>query len=261
MSTYAKLADLPLEIESYELEPLELEVSSDFTRLTTVMRLRGGGQEGVGEDVTYDALDHVALQEAGPILPLAGTCTLDSFSARVGELDLFPAEPVRDVSRLYRRWAFESAALDLALRQAGRSLAEALGREARPVTFVMSLRLGKPPTIEPVRKPPRRVPDAALQARPDERLERRPDRGAGRHRRDRLGRLQGLLRGHGRGPAAGPGPLPPRRGGVSGGVDRGPGAHRRDPRGARAGTRTASPGTRRSTRSPTSSRCRSRPRW
>ena len=43
-----------------------------------------------------------------------------SFSEQIGGLDLFPAEPVRgDVSRLYRRWAFESAALDLALRQAG----------------------------------------------------------------------------------------------------------------------------------------------
>jgi L-alanine-DL-glutamate epimerase-like enolase superfamily enzyme len=40
----------------------------------------------------------------------------------------------------YRRWAFESAALDLALRQAGRSLDEVLGREYRPVRFVASTR-------------------------------------------------------------------------------------------------------------------------
>ncbi len=100
------------------------------------------GEEGIGEDVTYDALDHVALQEAGPVQELAGSWTIGSFCEHVGELDLFPAEPVRDVSRLYRRWAFEIAALDLALRQAGASLAQALGREARPVTFVVSLRLG-----------------------------------------------------------------------------------------------------------------------
>jgi hypothetical protein len=152
LSTYAKLAELPLEIESYDFEPLERDVSSDFTRLTTVMRLRGGGHEGVGEDATYDALDHVAQQEAGPMLPLAGSWTIDSFSAKIGELDLFPAPPVRDVSHLYRRWAYESAALDLALRQAGMSLVEALGRDAQPVTFVVSLRLGKPATIEPVRR-------------------------------------------------------------------------------------------------------------
>lgn len=152
MSTYARLAELPLEIGSYELEGLEREVSSEFTRLSTVIRLRGGGQEGAGEDVTYDALDHVALQEAGPVLPLAGGHTLDGFSRRLAELDLFPAEPVRGVSRLYRRWAFESAALDLALRQSGLSLARALARAPRPVRFVVSLRLGRPASIEPLRR-------------------------------------------------------------------------------------------------------------
>ena len=46
-----------------------------------------------------------------------------------------------DVSRDYRRWAFESAALDLALRQAGTNLAAALGREPQPLNFVNSMRL------------------------------------------------------------------------------------------------------------------------
>jgi L-alanine-DL-glutamate epimerase-like enolase superfamily enzyme len=63
------------------------------------------------------------------------------------------------VFRNYRRWAFESAALDLALRQAGRSLAEALGREPQPVTFVVSSRMGEPPTIEPVTHRLARYPD------------------------------------------------------------------------------------------------------
>jgi len=52
----------------------------------------------------------------------------------------------------YRRWAFESAALDLALRQAGRSLADAVVREPRPVTFVSSMRFGEPPSIEPLQQ-------------------------------------------------------------------------------------------------------------
>jgi hypothetical protein len=141
-------------------------VSSDFTRLSTVIRIRGGGHEGVGEDVTYDALDHVALQDAGPVQDLAGSWTIASFSEHVGGLDLFPAEPVRDVSRLYRRWAFESAALDLALRQAGTSLGQALGREPRPVTFVVSLRLGRPPTIDPVRRRLDRYPSLRFKLDP-----------------------------------------------------------------------------------------------
>jgi L-alanine-DL-glutamate epimerase-like enolase superfamily enzyme len=150
VSTFDLLADLPLTVERYELEGLEMDVSSDFTRVSTVLHMHGGGYEGLGEDVTYDALDHVALQDEGPVLDLRHTGTLGEFCERVGELDLFPAPPVRDVSRRYRRWAFESAALDLALQQAGTSLAEALGREARPVTFVVSLRLGEPASIEPV---------------------------------------------------------------------------------------------------------------
>jgi len=152
MPVFDRIADLPLEVDSYELEPLERDVSSDFTRLTTVIHMRGGGEEGVGEDVTYDALDHVAFQDAGPVLDLAGSHTIGSFCGLVGSLDLFPADPVRDVSRRYRRWAFESTALDLALRQAGESLASRLGREASPVTFVVSLRLGDPPTMDPIRR-------------------------------------------------------------------------------------------------------------
>ena len=150
LPTYDRIAELPIEIDGYELEALDRDVSSDFTRLSTVIRMRGGGQEGVGEDVTYDALDHVALQDAGPVQDFTGPRTLGELCELVEGLDLFPAEPVRDVSRLYRQWAFESAALDLALRQAGVSLADHLGRQARPVTFVVSLRLGDPPTIEPV---------------------------------------------------------------------------------------------------------------
>ena len=152
VATFELLAGLPLEIESYELEGLESEASSDFTRLSTVIHLKGAGHQGVGEDVTYDALDHVALQDAGPTQPLTGSFTLGEFCEKVAGLDLFPAEPERAVSRLYRRWAFDSAALDLALRQSGTSLAQALGREPRPLTFVVSLRLGSPPSMEPVLK-------------------------------------------------------------------------------------------------------------
>lgn len=166
MSTYDLLADLPVEIEDYALEGLEREVSSGFDRLSTVIHLRGGGEEGVGEDVTYEALDHIALQDAGPTQPLAGRHTLAGLGDRLAELDLFPTAPVRDVSRRYRRWAFESAALDLALRQAGRSLHEALRREPRPVTFVVSLRLGEPPSIDVVRRRLERYPELRFKLDP-----------------------------------------------------------------------------------------------
>jgi L-alanine-DL-glutamate epimerase-like enolase superfamily enzyme len=152
MSDWDRLRNLEVEIDDYALERLERDVSSDFTRVTTVITLRGGGQEGVGEDVVYDAEDHDAALAAGPALDLAGRRTLGELSDHLAELDLFPTQPPLrgEVSRLYRRYAYESAALDLALRQAGTSLAAALGREPRPLTYVVSLRLGEPPSLEPV---------------------------------------------------------------------------------------------------------------
>ena len=152
MALFDQLADLPIEVESYALEGLERDVSSDFTRLSTVIHLHGKGETGVGEDVVYDALDHIAFQDAGTPHDLTGPRTLREFCDLIHELDLFPAPPIREVSPLYRRWAFESAALDLALRQNGTSLHEHLKITPRPVTFVVSLRLGDPPTIDPVRK-------------------------------------------------------------------------------------------------------------
>jgi L-alanine-DL-glutamate epimerase-like enolase superfamily enzyme len=141
VSDWHRLRDLPLEIDDYALERLEQDVSSAFTRVSTVIRLRGGGEEGIGEDVVYDAEDHDAAQQAGPTLPLAGRHTLGSFSELLATLDLFPQPPLREVSPLYRRYAYESAALDLALRQAGVPFHEAVGREPKPLRFVCSTRL------------------------------------------------------------------------------------------------------------------------
>jgi len=144
MATFDLLANLPLEIEGYELRGLEYQTPG-FERLSTVIHLWGGGEDGLGEDVTYDALDHVALQDAGATLDLTGYATLGEFCELMGGLDTFPAVPQREVSRRYRRWAFESAALDLALRQAGTGIAKALRREPAPVEFVCSMRLAGGP--------------------------------------------------------------------------------------------------------------------
>src|SRR6478672_6175476 len=142
MASFDAIADLPLEIESCEFEGLEITLGS-FERLTTVVKLRGGGEEGIGEDVVYDGVDHVAQQSHGPPEGLAYSGTFAGFSEHLDPIDLFPAGPParEEPSRDYRRWAFESAALDLALRQGDTNLAAALGREPRPVNFVSSMRL------------------------------------------------------------------------------------------------------------------------
>jgi hypothetical protein len=151
-ATWESLATLPLVIEGYELERLERPFGPEFTRVTTIVRLRGESEEGMGEDVIYEAAEHDALHAFGPGLPLAGSWTMGSLAAHLDGLDLFPQPPAREPSRDYRRWAFESAALDLALRQAGEPLHAVVGREPTPVRFVASTRLGEPPSLEPVHK-------------------------------------------------------------------------------------------------------------
>jgi L-alanine-DL-glutamate epimerase-like enolase superfamily enzyme len=170
MSLYDPIASLPLRIDDYALEGLARTVSSGFERKSTIVVLRGQGEEGRGEDVTYEPEAHDAQQAQGPTLPLQGEWTFDEFSEHLATLDTFPGfEPQQPVYRTYRRWGFESAALDLALRQARTSLHELLGRTPEPVTFVVSSRMGDPPTIAPVQRRLAVYPDLRfkLDATPD----------------------------------------------------------------------------------------------
>ncbi len=154
---YDNLADLPLRVESLDADRRERDTSSGFTRATSVLSLAGDGAVGRGEDVTYDTEEHDPERWAELDLSLAGEYTLDSFSTLLDDLDLFPAPPDRESFRHYRRWAVESAALDLALRQAGTTLADRLGRSPDPVRFVASARLSRvdsddPPTADRVQR-------------------------------------------------------------------------------------------------------------
>jgi L-alanine-DL-glutamate epimerase-like enolase superfamily enzyme len=151
MALYDSVCDLPLVVEGYELDGHEYVVRADFTRKTTVIRLTGAGEEGLGEDVTYDGALQDAQQARGAVLLLAGEWTIEGFSRHLETVALFPEPPERHDYLDYRRWAFESAALDLALRQAGRSLGDVVGRDPRPVSFVASGGLGDPPSTARLR--------------------------------------------------------------------------------------------------------------
>ena len=144
MSTYERIAELPVEIDSYTMEGLSIKPSPEFERLTTVIQVLCDGLAGNGEDITYEGLDAIALQDAGPVHDLTGPRTIGEFCELIGSLDLFPSPPEREVSRLYRRWAFESAALDLALKQADTTLSRYLGLELKPLNFVASMGLRGP---------------------------------------------------------------------------------------------------------------------
>jgi hypothetical protein len=129
MSFWDSLAGLELRVDGYTLARRESATPSGWTRVTTVVELDGEGMAGVGEDVTYEAAFHDGVPAD---LMLAGTWRFGDFSIF---LDRFEG-----LAEGYRRWAFESAALDLALRQNGLGLGEALGRPEQPVRFVVSTR-------------------------------------------------------------------------------------------------------------------------
>jgi L-alanine-DL-glutamate epimerase-like enolase superfamily enzyme len=129
MSLWEGVAGLELRVDGYRLERRESMTPSGWTRVTTTVVLDGDGATGYGEDVTYDA----ALHDDVPAeLMFAGTWSLEDLSHRLDEFE--------ELAEGYRRWAFESAALDLALQQSEQGLGEALGRRELPVRFVVSTR-------------------------------------------------------------------------------------------------------------------------
>jgi hypothetical protein len=151
-SLWPRLAELPLVVEGCEFERLHSVLAYGFDRVTTRVRLVGAGTDGLGEDIAVFTEDGSTLHERQPELSLPGEWTLAGFCRQVAALDLWSEAPEWDAQLRMRRWAFESAALDLALRQAGRPLHEVVDREPRPVRFVNSLGLGKEPSIAPLRR-------------------------------------------------------------------------------------------------------------
>ena len=134
------LAGLPVRIDGCALAPLAFE-TPNFTRTTTVVEIRGGGATGRGEDVTYTAADQEAHRALAPFR-LTGSDTLGGWVTRLDDVDLLGDEPEEASAPDYRRWAYESALLDLALRQAETTLGAVLGRTPRPVRFCVSSGLG-----------------------------------------------------------------------------------------------------------------------
>ena len=119
------------------------------------MRLSGGGDDGLGEDVSpYDGRGRTRCTSLGPLLPLAGEWTLESFCDRLAALDQWPVAPEYDIARRWRNWAFESAALDLALNQAGRRSTRSSGASRGRCGSSTRSASATRPTFDPI---PRRL--------------------------------------------------------------------------------------------------------
>jgi hypothetical protein len=129
MALWEAVAGLTVRVDHYTLERRESATPGGWTRVTTTVVAEGDGATGQGEDVTYEAEMHDGVPDD---LMLAGTWSLEDLSHHLDEFD--------ELAEGYRRWAFESAALDLALRQNDLGLGKALGRTERPVRFVVSTR-------------------------------------------------------------------------------------------------------------------------
>ncbi len=164
LDAWNELAALPLRVEEAWLEPLELTTGSGWARRSTVIHLRGAGAFGRGEDITYSGEEQLGFQasEVEARLRVAGmfdgTRRLVDWCDAAAELDWFAEEPAQEVSRRYRQWAFESAALDLALRQNQVVLAELLDRQPAPMRFAVSASMGTPASIAPLHELIERFP-------------------------------------------------------------------------------------------------------
>ena len=153
MTLWPKLADLPLVVEGCAYDTLTPgpEFGED-AHATQLVQLSGAGHTGLAEDITL-------FIEPSPDLPLSGEWTLGSFCDHLGTCEQWPNDPPEwDPARRWRNWAFESAALDLALAQAGKPLHEVLERTPRPITYVNSLGLGDPPSADTILKRLERYP-------------------------------------------------------------------------------------------------------
>src|SRR4051812_5787384 len=121
---FAAVAALEFEIDTVSVKSHDFATADGaWSRLTTEVVLRGRGCEGCGEDVTYSNDDQLSGRTLIPELPLTGTWTIERFSSALDALELYgPTGAASAAQDMYRRWALESAALDLALRQHGTSL-------------------------------------------------------------------------------------------------------------------------------------------
>jgi hypothetical protein len=156
MTLWPRIAHLELVVERVGYDVLEPSPGFGDAHASRLVRLTGAGAEGLAEDITLfmggDALD----------LDLAGEWTLAGFCDHLHGLDQWPDGPPEshwEMAVRFRNWAFESAALDLALQQAKQPLHAVLGRTHRPVAFVNSLGLGDPPDADKILRRLERYPE------------------------------------------------------------------------------------------------------
>ena len=157
------VAELPLVIEAVTYDTLRPGDGFGEAHDSRLVRFAGDGADGLAEDITL-------FMGTGPDLSLAGSWTLASFCAHLQTLEQWPDEPPEwEPARRWRNWAYESAALDLALTQAARPLHDVLERTPEPIVYVNALGLGEPASADTILRRLSRYPELRfkLDAAPD----------------------------------------------------------------------------------------------
>ena len=157
----AIVRDLPVEVE--RISTSQLSLPGSWPRVTTLVQLHGDGAVGTGEDIAYSGDTQAALPAAFAPLDVAGSWTIGSLSTHLDAQQVgAPKDPHMDDKPGFHRWAVESAALDLALRQAGTDLATLLGETWHPVTVSLSMGLGDPASTDLLERWLDRDPDVTF---------------------------------------------------------------------------------------------------
>ena len=160
MSTYERIAGPAPGDRRLRARGARKTVSSGFERRTTVIHLQGGGDEGLGEDVTYDADDQIEQQDARPRAParrrLDPAVVLGSISARLDHLQAGP--PKMPMFPNYRGWGFEEARRSTSRCARLGARWPRCSSATRAVTFVVSSH-GRPADARAGHAPAARYPD------------------------------------------------------------------------------------------------------
>ena len=145
MDRWTALADLPLVVEDLGYGRLDPGPGFGEAHSSRLVRLTGAGHEGLGEDITRSS-----SRRARPGAHRRVDARLVLRAPGHGRAVAGGEPEFGDMVRRFRNWSYESAALDLALTQAGQPLHEVLGREPRPVWYVNSFGMGDPDVVPKV---------------------------------------------------------------------------------------------------------------
>lgn len=146
------------EIESLKLKITACDHTANYQKIidgsvhrTSTINIYGDGKTGYGEDVTFLPQYHDDLEGVCRRVVANDHLTLGEFVKSIRELEIFGVKPNDHESVCCRRWAFESAALNLALKQNSKSIGDFTNIQWVNPSYVVSLRVQSPKEIDRIK--------------------------------------------------------------------------------------------------------------